>query len=78
MRILLVEDEPRAAQVLSKGLREQAYAVDVAKDGDDALYRASITDYDAIVLDVMLPGIDGFDRVPASCADRDHMCPCSC
>ena len=60
MRILLVEDEPRAAQVLSKGLREQAYAVDVARDGDDALYQASITDYDAIVLDVMLPEIDGF------------------
>ncbi len=60
MRILLVEDEPRAAQVLSKGLREQAYAVDVACDGDDALYQASITDYDAIVLDVMLPGLDGF------------------
>ena len=60
MRILLVEDEPRAAQVLSKGLREQAYAVDVARDGDDALYQASITDYDAVVLDVMLPGIDGF------------------
>ena len=59
MRILLVEDEPRAAQVLSKGLREQAYAVDVARDGDDALYQASITDYDAIVLDVMLPEIDG-------------------
>ena len=60
MRILLVEDEPRAAQVLAKGLREQSYAVDVARDGDDALYQASITDYDAIVLDVMLPGIDGF------------------
>jgi len=60
MRILLVEDEPRAAQVLSKGLREQAYAVDVARNGDDALYQTSITDYDAIVLDVMLPGIDGF------------------
>lgn len=60
MRILLVEDEPRAAEVLSKGLREQAYAVDVAGSGDDALYQASITDYDAIVLDVMLPGIDGF------------------
>jgi DNA-binding response OmpR family regulator len=59
MRILLVEDEPRAAQVLSKGLREQSHAVDVARDGDDALYQASITDYDAIVLDVMLPGIDG-------------------
>ncbi|HEY7475678.1 MAG TPA: response regulator transcription factor [Vicinamibacterales bacterium] len=59
MRILLVEDEPRAAQAVSKGLREQAYAVDVARDGDDALYQAAITDYDAIVLDVVLPGTDG-------------------
>jgi DNA-binding response OmpR family regulator len=59
MRILLVEDEPRAAQAVSKGLREQAYAVDVARDGDDALYQAAITDYDAIVLDVVLPGPDG-------------------
>lgn len=59
MRILLVEDEPRAAQVLSKGLREQAYAVDIARDGAQALYQASITDYDAIVLDVMLPAVDG-------------------
>ncbi len=61
MRLLLVEDEPRASQVLSKGLREQAYAVDVARDGQQALYQAAITDYDAVVLDVMLPGIDGFD-----------------
>lgn len=61
MRVLLVEDEPRAAQVLSKGLREQAYAVDVAGDGQQALYQAAITEYDAIVLDVMLPGIDGFE-----------------
>jgi DNA-binding response OmpR family regulator len=59
MRVLLVEDEPRAAQMLAQGLREQAYAVDVAHDGDAALYQASIVDYDAIVLDVMLPGIDG-------------------
>ena len=61
MRVLLVEDEPRAAQMLSKGLREQAYAVDVARDGEQALYQAAITDYDAIVLDVMMPGIDGFE-----------------
>src|SRR5690349_17654208 len=61
MRILLVEDEPRAAQMLAKGLREQAYAVDVAKHGREALYQASLTDYDAIVLDVMLPGLDGFE-----------------
>ena len=61
MRVLLVEDEPRAAQMLSKGLREQAYAVDVARSGEDALYQAAITDYDAVVLDVMLPGADGFE-----------------
>jgi DNA-binding response OmpR family regulator len=61
MRLLLVEDEPRAAQLLSKGLREQSYAVDVARHGREALYHASITEYDAIVLDVMLPGVDGFD-----------------
>ena len=59
MRVLLVEDEPQAAQMLAKGLREQSYAVDVAHDGDAALYQASVTDYDAIVLDVMLPGVDG-------------------
>jgi DNA-binding response OmpR family regulator len=61
MRVLLVEDEPRAAQMLAKGLREQAYAVDIARDGKDALYQAAITDYDALVLDVMLPGLDGFE-----------------
>src|SRR5205823_1903358 len=55
MRILLVEDEPPAAQVLAKGLREQAYAVDVAADGEAALFQASTNDYDAIILDVMLP-----------------------
>src|SRR5215204_3468990 len=60
MRILLVEDEPRAAQMLARGLREQTYAVDVAGDGDEALYHASITDYDAVILDVMLPRRDGF------------------
>ena len=59
MRILLVEDEPDAARMLAKGLREQAYAVDLATDGDAAIYQSSITDYDAVVLDVMLPGADG-------------------
>lgn len=59
MRVLLVEDEPSAARMLAKGLREQAYAVDVATDGEDASFRARTTDYDAIVLDVMLPGRDG-------------------
>jgi two-component system copper resistance phosphate regulon response regulator CusR len=61
LRILLVEDEPTAARMLAKGLREHTYAVDVATDGDGALYQTSINDYDLVVLDVMLPGRDGFD-----------------
>jgi DNA-binding response OmpR family regulator len=60
MRVLLVEDEPNAALVLAKGLREQAYAVDVAGDGDAAIFQAATTDYDAVILDVMLPVRDGF------------------
>src|SRR5947209_5040501 len=61
MRILLVEDDPRIARFVSRGLREQTYAVDVACDGDDALYKAAVNDYDAVVLDVMIPGRDGFE-----------------
>src|SRR6185295_9231753 len=61
MRILLVEDEPRMANVIAKGLREQSYAVDVAHDGDAGLYQAAINDYDVIVLDVLLPHRDGFE-----------------
>ncbi|HEX7795043.1 MAG TPA: response regulator, partial [Vicinamibacterales bacterium] len=61
MRVLLVEDEPNAARVLAKGLREQAYAVDTAADGDTALFQIGTTDYDAVILDVMLPAKDGFD-----------------
>lgn len=60
MRILLVEDDRTLADVLARGLREQAYAVDVAADGDDAVYQAAVNPYDAIVLDVMLPKRDGF------------------
>jgi DNA-binding response OmpR family regulator len=60
MRVLLVEDEPNAARLLSKGLREQTYAVDHAADGDTALFKFETTDYDAVILDVMLPGRDGF------------------
>jgi DNA-binding response OmpR family regulator len=60
MRVLLVEDEPSAAHVLAKGLREQSYAVDVAADGDAAIFQAGTTDYDAVILDVMLPKKDGF------------------
>ena len=49
------------ANVIAKGLREQAYAVDIAADGDAALYQTSINDYDLIILDVLLPGRDGFE-----------------
>src|SRR5678816_1296765 len=61
MRILLVEDEPRMANVIAKGLREQSYAVDVAHDGEEGLYQTSINDYDAIILDVLLPKQNGFE-----------------
>jgi DNA-binding response OmpR family regulator len=60
MRVLLVEDEPHAAHVLAKGLREQTYAVDVAGDGETAIFQVATTDYDAVILDVMLPVKDGF------------------
>lgn len=61
MRILVVEDEPRMASVIARGLREQSYAVDVAQGGADGLYQCSINDYDLIVLDVLLPQRDGFE-----------------
>jgi len=60
MRILLVEDDRRIVRFVAKGLREQAYAVDASGDGDDAFYKLSINDYDAVILDVMIPGRDGF------------------
>ncbi len=60
MRILLVEDELNAARMLAKGLREQTYAVDIAVNGEDAIYQAQVNDYDLIILDIMLPQKDGF------------------
>lgn len=61
MRILLVEDETRIVRFVAKGLREQSYAVDVAANGTDALYQISLNDYDAIILDLMIPAPDGFE-----------------
>jgi two-component system, OmpR family, response regulator len=60
MRILVVEDEPRLLRNLAKNLREEGYAVDTAETGDDGLHLAESYDYDAILLDVMLPGLDGW------------------
>ena len=59
MRILLVEDEARIADFITRGLSEQGYAVDVASDGDEALQWADVAELDVIILDVMLPGLDG-------------------
>jgi two-component system, OmpR family, copper resistance phosphate regulon response regulator CusR len=61
VRILLVEDEPSAARMLAKGLREEAYAVDLAGDGDKALELAAVNDYDLVILDVMLPRRGGLE-----------------
>jgi two-component system copper resistance phosphate regulon response regulator CusR len=60
VRILLVEDEARVAGFIAKGLREQSYAVDVAGDGEQALYCAAVNAYDLVILDVMLPIKDGY------------------
>lgn len=65
MKILVVEDELRLAEALSQIMQEQKYQVDVANDGNDGLDYALYGDYDVIVLDVMLPGKDGFEVVRA-------------
>ncbi len=61
MRILVVEDDVKMASLLRRGLVEEGLAADIASTGDDALWMAGATEYDAIVLDVMVPGIDGFE-----------------
>lgn len=61
MRILIVEDEPDLLASLARALREEGYAVDTAESGEDGLFNAQSIDYDAIVLDVMLPQIDGWE-----------------
>jgi two-component system copper resistance phosphate regulon response regulator CusR len=65
MKILIVDDEPKTADYLHKGLSEQGCAVDVARDGIDGQHLAMVHDYDVIVLDAMLPGIDGFTLLRA-------------
>ncbi|MFZ0342979.1 MAG: response regulator, partial [Gaiellaceae bacterium] len=61
MRVLVVEDETKLGQLLGRGLREEGYAADVTGRGEDVLWMTQAVDYDAIVLDVMLPGADGFE-----------------
>ncbi|MEO7197574.1 MAG: response regulator transcription factor [Solirubrobacterales bacterium] len=61
MRVLIVEDEVKMAGLIRRGLRKEGMSADVAIKGEDALWMASATAYDAVILDVMLPGIDGFE-----------------
>jgi len=65
MRVLIVEDHAKLAALLARGLREEGHAADVAERGEDALWMAAAAPYDAIVLDIMLPGIDGFETCRA-------------
>ena len=68
MRLLLVEDDAKLSATLARGLRAEGYAVDVAVTGEGALFQARVHDYDALVLDVMLPGPTGWPY--AACSGR--------
>lgn len=61
MRVLVVEDQPKMARLLRRGLRDDGIVADVTDNGEDALWMAGSTEFDAVVLDVMLPGMDGFE-----------------
>ena len=61
MRILLVEDEPQIADFIARGLYENGYSVDVARDGEEALEWPSVANFDVIILDIMLPEVDGIE-----------------
>jgi two-component system, OmpR family, copper resistance phosphate regulon response regulator CusR len=73
MRVLLVEDDPRIARFVTRGLQEQSYAVDAVTNGRDALYQVEINDYDLVILDVMIPGKDGFATCRAIRAEGKRM-----
>src|SRR5258706_4996504 len=71
MSILVIEDDPKTGDYLKKGLRESGYAVDLARTGTDGLHMALEHHYELVVLDVMLPGIDGWEIMRALRARRD-------
>ena len=74
--MLLVDDEVRLTAALRKGLVAEGFAVDVAGDGTEGLARAEQASYDAVVLDVMLPGLSGFEVVRRLRAERATGCRC--
>src|SRR5437868_14232353 len=63
MKVLVVEDEPDLLRSLAQALREEGYAVDTAADGEDGLFKAETWEYDAVVLDIMLPRLDGWQVI---------------
>src|SRR5471032_1923625 len=71
MAILVIEDDPKTGDYLKKGLRESGYAVDLIRNGSDGLHMALENQYDLVVLDVMLPGTDGWKIMGALRAKRD-------
>jgi DNA-binding response OmpR family regulator len=75
VRVLVVEDEPKMSGLLRRGLAEESYAVDVVADGPDGFGAAAIRGYDALVLDVMLPNLSGFELAGGCGKER---CGCRC
>ena len=76
MRLLIVEDDTKLVRALKLGLEREGYAVDARRTETRPWPLAEATDYDAIVLDLMLPGLDGFSVCEALRAARDAGCPC--
>jgi DNA-binding response OmpR family regulator len=75
MQILIAEDEKRLLNVLRRGLTEEGYAVDIACEGEQALEKAGVNEYDLVILDLMLPKVDGLSVLKKS-AKRIPACRC--
>jgi DNA-binding response OmpR family regulator len=78
MRVLVVEDEKKTASFVRKALQAEGFAVDVCGNGEDALAAATTTPFDALVLDIMLPGRDGLSVLAAVARAREPPRPCCC
>ena len=75
MRVLLIEDDVTIARLLKEGLEDEAYAVDVVHDGDEGYRTAVADDYDVIILDIMLPEMNGYEVCRALRNDRSRQNP---
>jgi heavy metal response regulator len=73
MRILVIEDEKKVASFIKKGLEEEHYAVDLAHDGETGLYMAQVNEYDLIILDLMIPKIDGLEVLKRIRSDKNNV-----